>query len=412
MLPSSTDTIVIGGSIAGLMHALVLKSLGRNVFILEARSADELQARAAGLSLLPHAQELITKYAPSVDLDEVAFRNRFTQIMNGDGVILTELPASEDICTSSWGAIHSLLREACEDSHGGDGLVIFGMSHRVCGIGEQGSTVVVTYSGTDGIEGRIRASLVIAADGARSFVRSLLMPEVRSEYAGYVAWRGSFPETDVPSELKGVLDGKLLMCSFANSYIFAYLTPDLTGSTAPGNRLMEWCWYDDYEASSSYFNDSMTDANGVQHNHTVSAHLLRRETWTTQLARRQNTMPSLWHQLLRSTTKDNLPLLTAICSFDNTTAAFMGGKVMLAGEAFTQLRPHRGASCSIPALQALRLAQVPRGGRVPGDAEREVREYVTQQSLSSKAVGVFGMTGKWPEGYVPSSYAFLKPSST
>jgi 2-polyprenyl-6-methoxyphenol hydroxylase-like FAD-dependent oxidoreductase len=36
----------------------------------------------------------------------------------------------------------------------------------------------------------VTGGLMIAADGGGSFVRRRLMPEVRADYAGYVAWRG------------------------------------------------------------------------------------------------------------------------------------------------------------------------------------------------------------------------------
>ena len=36
----------------------------------------------------------------------------------------------------------------------------------------------------------VTSGLLVAADGGGSFVRGRLMPEVRADYAGYVAWRG------------------------------------------------------------------------------------------------------------------------------------------------------------------------------------------------------------------------------
>src|SRR3954469_9617673 len=107
-MSSTTDVIVIGGSIAGLMHALVLKTLGRDVCVFDARPGKELQARAAGLSLWPYAQELLTKYVPGIDLDAIAFPNRNTQIMTGDGTLLANSPVNDDVRTSSWAVVHRL----------------------------------------------------------------------------------------------------------------------------------------------------------------------------------------------------------------------------------------------------------------------------------------------------------------
>ena len=91
-------------------------------------------------------------------------------------------------------------------------------------------------------------------------------------------------------------------------------------------------------------------------------------------------------------------MLTAIRSFENPSASFFGGKLVLAGEAFMQIRPHLGASCSIPALQALTLAQVLEGEKTWDEAQEEVVQYAMKQAMGSKMTGVFGMTGAWPAG--------------
>lgn len=219
MAPTS-DVIIIGGSLAGLMHAVVLKSLGRNVLVLEARNPKELQVRAAGLGLWPHVKTLINKYIPEVDLDPVAFSNPSMELRNGDGYKFGEIPLPNDTCTSSWAIIHRILLQACDND--GD-VVSFEMGKRVCRVEEQGDLMAVTYKDSDGTEREVTAGLVIAADGARSFVRSQLIPELESEYAGYVAWRGSWAEDQVPEELKGATEGKLVQFVMEGHSILVYV---------------------------------------------------------------------------------------------------------------------------------------------------------------------------------------------
>jgi hypothetical protein len=84
--------------------------------------------------------------------------------------------------------------------------------------------------------------------------------------------------------------------------------------------------------------------------------------------------------------------------------AFYNGKVLLVGEAYTQIRPHLGASCDIAALQALLLAEVLSGKKSMKEWEGEVAEYASKMSIASRATGTFGMTGNWPKDYVPSSF--------
>src|SRR5260370_40998956 len=51
------------------------------------------------------------------------------------------------------------------------------------------------------------ADLLVAADGFRSRARALFLPAVQPEYAGYVAWRGGVPESDLPVRVLKVFAG-------------------------------------------------------------------------------------------------------------------------------------------------------------------------------------------------------------
>jgi hypothetical protein len=157
----------------------------------------------------------------------------------------------------------------------------------------------------------------------------------------------------------------------------------------PGERLLEWCWYDKCDTMSSTFTEFFTDKDGIQHKHTVPADLIDPEVWKAQLSRREDIIPPLWQRLFAIS---SMPLLTAITSFDNTKSAFFNGKLFLVGEAFMQIRPHLGASCSIPALQALRIGEVLAGELTGAEAHREVVEYATEKAIGSKAVGDRGFS--------------------
>ncbi|KAI4930989.1 uncharacterized protein J4E92_004823 [Alternaria infectoria] len=217
--PMNKRVVVVGGSIAGLMHAVALKSHGHSVVVLEMRTEQQLQARAAGLSLWSNAQKVFTTYLPDVELDDIVFRNPAFPILDKDGKVLVEVPFTEDVRTSCWAGLHGLLWMACEKDVEGHGPVNMRCGYQVCGLTEQADHLVVSYKGEDGIQEQMTADMVVAADGARSRLRSLVLPDVKTDYVGYVAWRSQFPEKDAPEELRCAIEGKMPLCMLDGSYI-------------------------------------------------------------------------------------------------------------------------------------------------------------------------------------------------
>ncbi|KAL6152611.1 hypothetical protein ACJQWK_04564 [Exserohilum turcicum] len=394
--------VVIGGSIAGLMHTLALKSHGHSVIVLEMRSEQQLQARAAGLSLWPNAQQLLQTYIPDVDLDGLLIRNPSFPIMDKDGNVLVDVPFQYDVRTSCWAGIHGLLRMACERHVDTHGPVAIRSGCSFTGLADCGSHMVVTYRDKAGSEHELTADLVVGADGARSKIRSIVLPELKTEYMGYLAWRSYLPEDDAPQELKCTVQGKMPQCMLGGSYIVVYLSPDDHGSMRPGERVVEWCWYDACDAATPTFAEYMTDVNGVCHNSTVPSDLLRQEVWDAQIKRRQSALSPLWQRIFQ---QSRPPLLTAVRAFDNTRASFFNGKLLLVGEAFTQIRPHLGASCDIAAVSALHLPRVLSGEMPMRELETKVAKHAMEKAIGSKATGIFGMTGKWPDGFTAEGAA-------
>lgn len=70
---------------------------------------------------------------------------------------------------------------------------------------------------------KMKADMVILADGANSSLRAKYFPDVKREYAGYVAFRGTVLESEVSEETKKIFDPSLTYFSYKGGYILLYV---------------------------------------------------------------------------------------------------------------------------------------------------------------------------------------------
>lgn len=201
------------------MHALVIKSTGRNVILVEARSEQQIQVRAAGLSFWPNTQFLFVNHIPDINLDALATKNMTMELVNEHGVLMADVPIKDDVRTSNWSTVRKLLAKSCTEEIDGHGSVQIVWHTKVSKVVDHSDYIKVVCHGPSNVENTIITRLVIAADGAHSAVRRCMLPDVRPIYAGYLAWRGRLPESEAPKELEGTLEGKLTTFMLDGSYI-------------------------------------------------------------------------------------------------------------------------------------------------------------------------------------------------
>jgi len=202
-----TKNIQVGGSLAGLLHGLYLKRHGTNVVILEQDSSRMRSSHQAGLGFGPSFEELLRKYdATGVQActPSVAARIAYRQHLYSK-----ELKVVRHL--TSWGLMYRILRanfdglpsEAVPNpppAREGDGKAEYRAGQRVTGLQYDNGVVTVGFVGQDGVSDSLTADLVIGADGVHSTVRALVQAHTVKEYSGYVAWRGSVCESELPPE--------------------------------------------------------------------------------------------------------------------------------------------------------------------------------------------------------------------
>jgi hypothetical protein len=98
------------------------------------------------------------------------------------------------------------------------------------------------------------------------------MPEVRADYAGYVAWRGLVDEPELTDEAAALLRDRFSFFEYANSHMLAYLVPGEHEAIEPGKRRYNWVWY--RNATENRLAELLIDAEGRQRGSSIPPGLL------------------------------------------------------------------------------------------------------------------------------------------
>ena len=230
------EIIVVGGSLSGLMHAIMLKQLGHNVRILEQSKQSTRSGQAAGIGLMAQPEDFLDRF------DRLRDKPAFCEA-HEIGWMDQSLEFSQGIKVpwkmSSWDVLYHRLRANFDGylspyvpeippAAEGEGKATFELGRRVTNIFENEISgrqqVTVQYQDLfTGEQHDSKVDLVIAADGANSTIRQLLSPEVKRPYSGYVVWRGTLLERDAPEDFLRISNNRALYISIETSYFFMYV---------------------------------------------------------------------------------------------------------------------------------------------------------------------------------------------
>ncbi|KAF2192937.1 hypothetical protein K469DRAFT_551918 [Zopfia rhizophila CBS 207.26] len=92
----------------------------------------------------------------------------------------------------------------------------------------------------------------------------------------------------------------------------------------------------------------MTDASGHHHNNTVPRGCLSEQVWNKVVKRAQGELAGPFAEIVTGAPS---PFVTAATSFESDRASLFDEKLLRAGEAFLQFRPHIDLSCDLGASQ-------------------------------------------------------------
>jgi 2-polyprenyl-6-methoxyphenol hydroxylase-like FAD-dependent oxidoreductase len=224
---SQRRALIVGGSMSGLLAAIMLDRRGFEVGVYE-RVPGELAGRGAGIVAQPPLIERLN--ALGLDTSDLGVAVSRRQMLDREGRV-TATSTCPQVFTA-WERVYRLLRDAFPSDRYRRGRSLVALAQNEGG-------VVAHFS--DG--GTAEGDLLIGADGLRSTVRQSCLPAVAPLYAGYVAWRAMLPESVLPPVIHRDLFGAMTFCLPPGEQIIGYPVAGPDNDLRPGRRRYNVIWY-------------------------------------------------------------------------------------------------------------------------------------------------------------------------
>jgi 2-polyprenyl-6-methoxyphenol hydroxylase-like FAD-dependent oxidoreductase len=326
--------LIIGGSMSGLLAALMLKQNGWQVEVFE-RAESGLAGRGAGIVAQP---EMIARLAGlGLDTHDIGVPVTARKIFDREGKLVASGVCPQVL--TAWERVYHMLRGAFPDAH-----YHFGRSFRTL---QQDASGVLAYF-TDGRTER--ADLLIGADGLRSNVRQKFLPTVSPLYAGYVAWRAIVSESGLPQQIHDDLFDALAFCLPPGEQFLGYPIAGPDDDLRFGRRRYNIVWYRPAEPTRE-LPWLLTDDTGVLHSVSIPPPLIRREAIAAMRAAAERLLAPQFRVIVDLIEE---PLLQPIYDMESPQLCF--GRVAIIGDAAFVARPHVAAGLSKAADDAAALA--------------------------------------------------------
>lgn len=365
---------IAGGSVGGLAAGIALRAIGAEVDIYE-RSPGPLQSGGAGIVVQPDLLNLLQAHgAPALPMTGCSSR----RYLDPDGRATRSATAHQQF--TSWEAIYRTQRAIFPDAR-------YHLDSRVTGHVSSDAAINVQ------IEGRepVAADLMVAADGANSATRRHLLPGVEPHYAGYIAWRGTVAEADVPPELLGVFDDRFTFCEArSGGHMLAYMIPGEGAQAEPGCRRLNWVWY--VGADDDALAELLTDRHGHRHHASLPPGSASEKVRAELRQRAVTEVAPVMAELVAATPE---PFIQKIEDIAAERTVF--GRTLLLGDAAFLVRPHTAAAAAKACFDAHLLARALGDARLPIEqalaaVEREQLRYGQRLVEQGKALG-----SDWPK---------------
>lgn len=329
-------------------------------------------------------------------------RSNRVQLLQKDGSLKILVNVRRDI--SNWDSVYFRLRSlfdgypsewypSAPPTLPHDGSASFLHRHEVLSLTrvvdhEHAGRVLVKYRDIETSEVSTgEFDLAIAADGPNSPIRARYLPSVKRSYNGYIAWRGTVPESEMSSSALSLFRRSVTVHRMAgNHHCLVYMIPGKHGSIQPGERYLNFLWYTNEPVSEleSVMKDGV---DGHRHRYIVPAGRVQSKVWEQRVNHaRSIPFPAPFLEVITKIERPFIQLITDYCS---PHAAFEGGRVLIIGDALSLFRPHTAFSVTQAAYHALMTADYVGGNINLAEWEEKVLRYSVLHWSQSMFYGHF-----------------------
>jgi len=328
--------VVIGGSMAGIFAALLLRRAGWAVDVYE-RIGAELAGRGAGIVTHRELFDVLGRAGIDTAAAAVGVSVPGRRVLDRSGRVVGELALPQVL--TSWGRLYRLLKDALPANcyHHGENLLE---------VTEHSDRVVARFA--NGTEAS--ADLLIGADGIFSTVRAQCTPGVRPVYAGYVAWRGLVNEQDLSPRVRAELCDWFAFSLPPGEQMLGYPVAGANEEMGVGQRRFNFVWYRPADADHRLA-DLLTDVDGARNELSIPPTKIRAEVIAEMRRDAEQLLAPQFAEVVRLTSQ---PFIQAILDLE-TPRMVLGARTVILGDAAFVARPHVGMGVTKAAADAAAL---------------------------------------------------------
>ncbi len=327
---------IIGGSIAGCAAAIALARLGCDVHVFE-RSSGVLRDRGSGIAIpVALRDDLINSGYLAADYAHCVATLRWWIL--GDGTTSGRVIWAQAgrAAHNNWGVLWRSLRAGVADERYHDGVAL-----REFRSDTDGVTAVFDNGSTQ------RFDLLVGADGYRSMIRQQLIPKASPQYAGYILWRGNYPESRLRHRAainRGTEAGAWHYICLNGGHGIVYMIPNFDDRADPGHRRVNWGIYAPHPPGLDFSEPTSIPPGEV----TGELYMHLDELLTSAF-------PPDYQVIIRESPPEEVSIQPI---YDDLVDSYVHGRVILIGDAGTVTRPHTGSGATKALQDALCLARL------------------------------------------------------